>query len=161
MVTLPHSREMKGACSSGTASAWPRLWGHPWPSHKLSPRTAVDEQNAQTQEQERIVLGLSESEGKKDLKPDDRVCQRGSCGAAKCRSLRKGSVRLAWGPRRRHRALSPLSVPREVSGCFLVIAVVIWQCRSQDTRLFFAPPILPTVCGLSGGRWVCGGSFAA
>ncbi|XP_036092249.1 diacylglycerol kinase delta isoform X5 [Rousettus aegyptiacus] len=50
---------------------------------------AVDEQNAQTQEQEQIVLGLSEAEGKKDLKPDDSVCHSGSCGAAKCRSLRK------------------------------------------------------------------------
>ncbi|KAF6361345.1 diacylglycerol kinase delta [Rhinolophus ferrumequinum] len=50
---------------------------------------AVDEQNAQTQEQERIVLGLSESEEKKDLKSDDSVCHGDSCGIAKCRSLRK------------------------------------------------------------------------
>lgn len=99
----------------------------------LSPRTAVDEQNAQTQEQERLVLGLSESEGKKDLKSDDRLCHSGSCGAAKCRSLRKGTVRLARGPQRRHQALSPLRLPREVSGCFFVIALVTWQCGSQDT----------------------------
>ncbi|XP_045701585.1 diacylglycerol kinase delta isoform X2 [Phyllostomus hastatus] len=52
---------------------------------------AVDEQNAQTQEQERIVLGLPETEEKKDLKPDDRLCHRDSCGAAKPRSLRKVS----------------------------------------------------------------------
>ncbi|XP_035878579.1 diacylglycerol kinase delta isoform X2 [Phyllostomus discolor] len=52
---------------------------------------AVDEQNAQTQEQERIVLGLPETEEKKDLKPDDRLCHRDSCGAAKHRSLRKVS----------------------------------------------------------------------
>ncbi|XP_066202444.1 diacylglycerol kinase delta isoform X5 [Saccopteryx leptura] len=52
---------------------------------------AVDEQNAQTQEQDRIVLELSESEEKKDLKPEDTVCQSESCGVAKHRSLRKGS----------------------------------------------------------------------
>lgn len=59
------------------------------------PCTAVDEQNAQTQEQERLVLGLSESEEKKDLKSDDRMCHSESCGVAKCRSLRKGTSR--WG----------------------------------------------------------------
>ncbi|XP_059249730.1 diacylglycerol kinase delta isoform X4 [Mustela nigripes] len=53
---------------------------------------AVDEQNAQTQEQEGFALGLSESEEKKDLKSDDRVCPTESCGVAKGRSLRKGTV---------------------------------------------------------------------
>lgn len=53
--------------------------------------TAVDEQNAQTQEQEGFALGLSESEEKKDLKSDDRVCPTESCGVAKGRSLRKGT----------------------------------------------------------------------
>uniref|UniRef100_A0A8C0LER1 Diacylglycerol kinase n=1 Tax=Canis lupus dingo TaxID=286419 RepID=A0A8C0LER1_CANLU len=52
---------------------------------------AVDEQNAQTQEQEGFTLGLSESEEKKDLKSDDRVCPTESCGVAKGRSLRKGT----------------------------------------------------------------------
>ncbi|XP_005882998.2 PREDICTED: diacylglycerol kinase delta isoform X1 [Myotis brandtii] len=52
---------------------------------------AVDEQNAQTQEQEMIVLGLSESEEKKDLKSEDTVCHSESCGVAKHRSLRKVS----------------------------------------------------------------------
>ncbi|XP_072575238.1 diacylglycerol kinase delta isoform X5 [Vulpes vulpes] len=52
---------------------------------------AVDEQNAQTQEQEGFTLGLSESEEKKDLKSDDRVCPTESCGVAKGRSLRKVS----------------------------------------------------------------------
>lgn len=51
---------------------------------------AVDEQNAQTQEQ-MIVLGLSESEEKKDLKSEDTVCHSESCGVAKHRSLRKVS----------------------------------------------------------------------
>ncbi|XP_077613854.1 diacylglycerol kinase delta isoform X2 [Crocuta crocuta] len=52
---------------------------------------AVDEQNAQTQEQEGFALGLSESEEKKDPKSDDRVCPTESCGVAKARSLRKVS----------------------------------------------------------------------
>lgn len=53
---------------------------------------AVDEQNAQTQEQEGFTLGLSESEERKDPK-DDRVCPTESCGVAKARSLRKGTGR--------------------------------------------------------------------
>ncbi|XP_036767476.2 diacylglycerol kinase delta isoform X1 [Manis pentadactyla] len=52
---------------------------------------AVDEQNAQTQEQEGFVLGLSASEEKRDLRSDNRVCHSESCGAAKSRSLRKVS----------------------------------------------------------------------
>lgn len=52
---------------------------------------AVDEQNAQTQEQERIILDLSESEEKKDLKSDDTVCHSESCGIAKHRSLHRVS----------------------------------------------------------------------
>uniref|UniRef100_A0A452UFJ5 Diacylglycerol kinase n=1 Tax=Ursus maritimus TaxID=29073 RepID=A0A452UFJ5_URSMA len=44
---------------------------------------AVDEQNAQTQEQEGFALSLSESEEKKDPKSDDRVCPTESCGVAK------------------------------------------------------------------------------
>lgn len=55
------------------------------------PYTAVDEQNAQTQEQEGFALSLSESEEKKDPKSDDRVCPTESCGVAKGRSLRKGT----------------------------------------------------------------------
>uniref|UniRef100_F1M5T2 Diacylglycerol kinase n=1 Tax=Rattus norvegicus TaxID=10116 RepID=F1M5T2_RAT len=55
---------------------------------------AVDEQNAQTQEQQGFVLGLSESE-KKDLKTDNRVCTSSahseSCVVAKGRSHRKAS----------------------------------------------------------------------
>lgn len=55
---------------------------------------AVDEQNAQTQEQQGFVLGLSESE-KKDLKTDNRVCTSSvhseSCVIAKGRSQRKAS----------------------------------------------------------------------
>ncbi|XP_014440737.1 diacylglycerol kinase delta [Tupaia chinensis] len=53
---------------------------------------AVDEQNAQTQEQEGFILGLSESEERKDLKADNRVCpppHNESCGVPKGRSLRK------------------------------------------------------------------------
>lgn len=60
--------------------------GHPF-------LAAVDEQNAQTQEQEGFALGLSESEEKKDPKSDDRVCPTESCGVAKARSLRKGTSR--------------------------------------------------------------------
>uniref|UniRef100_A0A673UCK4 Diacylglycerol kinase n=1 Tax=Suricata suricatta TaxID=37032 RepID=A0A673UCK4_SURSU len=52
---------------------------------------AVDEQNAQTQEQEGFALGVSEAEEKKDPKSDDRVCPTESCGVAKARSLRKVS----------------------------------------------------------------------
>ncbi|XP_069870226.1 diacylglycerol kinase delta isoform X4 [Dipodomys merriami] len=56
---------------------------------------AVDEQNAQTQEQQGFVLGLSESDEKKDLKKDERVClppaHSESCGVAKGRSHRKVS----------------------------------------------------------------------
>ncbi|XP_036713010.1 diacylglycerol kinase delta isoform X2 [Balaenoptera musculus] len=52
---------------------------------------AVDEQNAQTQEQEGFILGLSESEEKKDLKLDDRACHGEGHGAAKGRSLRRVS----------------------------------------------------------------------
>lgn len=54
---------------------------------------AVDEQNAQTQEQEGFTLGLAESEEKKDSKLDDRVCPTESCGVTKARSLRKGTGR--------------------------------------------------------------------
>ncbi|KAF4022030.1 hypothetical protein G4228_013198 [Cervus hanglu yarkandensis] len=49
---------------------------------------AVDEQNAQTQEQEGFILGLSESE-KKDLKSDDRAGHGEGHGASKGRSLRR------------------------------------------------------------------------
>ncbi|XP_060007795.1 diacylglycerol kinase delta isoform X2 [Lagenorhynchus albirostris] len=56
---------------------------------------AVDEQNAQTQEHEGFILGLSESEEKKDLKSDDRACHGEGHGeghgAAKGRSLRRVS----------------------------------------------------------------------
>nr|XP_045003063.1 diacylglycerol kinase delta isoform X4 [Jaculus jaculus] len=56
---------------------------------------AVDEQNAQTQEQQGFVLGLSESEEKKDLKADKRVClppaHSESCMVTKGRSHRKVS----------------------------------------------------------------------
>ncbi|XP_064443345.1 diacylglycerol kinase delta isoform X3 [Mirounga angustirostris] len=52
---------------------------------------AVDEQNAQTQEQQGFALGLSESEEKKDPKLDDRVCPTESYGVTKGRSLRKVS----------------------------------------------------------------------
>ncbi|XP_012580629.1 PREDICTED: diacylglycerol kinase delta [Condylura cristata] len=50
---------------------------------------AVDEQNAQTQEQEGFVLGLAESEAKRDQKPDGRTCSGESGGAAQARSLRR------------------------------------------------------------------------
>uniref|UniRef100_A0A8C9B5X5 Diacylglycerol kinase n=1 Tax=Phocoena sinus TaxID=42100 RepID=A0A8C9B5X5_PHOSS len=56
---------------------------------------AVDEQNAQIQEHEGFILGLSESEEKKDLKSDDRACHSEGHGeghgAAKGRSLRRVS----------------------------------------------------------------------
>ncbi|OBS56961.1 hypothetical protein A6R68_11914, partial [Neotoma lepida] len=56
---------------------------------------AVDEQNAQTQEQQGFVLGLSESEEKKDLKTENRMCPTSahseSCVIAKGRSHRKAS----------------------------------------------------------------------
>ncbi|XP_024608519.1 diacylglycerol kinase delta isoform X4 [Neophocaena asiaeorientalis asiaeorientalis] len=56
---------------------------------------AVDEQNAQTQEHEGFILGLSESEEKKDLKSDDRACHGEGHGeghgTAKGRSLRRVS----------------------------------------------------------------------
>lgn len=55
---------------------------------------AVDEQNAQTQEQEGFVLGLSEAE-RKDSRTDGRVCpplaHSESCGVLKGRSNRKAS----------------------------------------------------------------------
>ena len=54
----------------------------------------MDEQNAQTQEQEGFILGLSESEEKKDLKSDDRACHGEGHGAAKGRSLRRGTAAL-------------------------------------------------------------------
>ncbi|EHB13973.1 Diacylglycerol kinase delta [Heterocephalus glaber] len=56
---------------------------------------AVDEQNAQTQEQEGFVLGLSASEEKKDPRKDDKVCPLPAhgegCGVPKGRSHRKAS----------------------------------------------------------------------
>ncbi|XP_061268648.1 diacylglycerol kinase delta isoform X1 [Bos javanicus] len=51
---------------------------------------AVDEQNAQTQEQEGFILSLSESE-KKDLKSDDRAGHGEGHSASKGRSLRRVS----------------------------------------------------------------------
>lgn len=60
----------------------------------------MDEQNAQTQEQQGFGLGLSESE-KKDLKTDNRVCPTSahseSCVVAKGRSNRKGMTGLWFG----------------------------------------------------------------
>ncbi|VTJ82706.1 Hypothetical predicted protein [Marmota monax] len=56
---------------------------------------AVDEQNAQTQEQEGFMLGLPEAEEKKDSRTDGRVCpplsHSESCGVLKGRSHRKAS----------------------------------------------------------------------
>lgn len=61
----------------------------------------MDEQNAQTQAQQGFVLGLSESEEKKDLKIDNRVCPSSahseSCVVAKGRSTRKGMTGLWIG----------------------------------------------------------------
>lgn len=61
----------------------------------------MDEQNAQTQEQQGFVLGLSESEEKKDLKTDNKVCPPSahseSCVVAKGRSYRKGMAGLWYG----------------------------------------------------------------
>ncbi|XP_045415552.1 diacylglycerol kinase delta isoform X2 [Lemur catta] len=52
---------------------------------------AVDEQNAQTQEQEGFVLGLSESEERTDNRVCPPLSQSESCGATKGRSQRKVS----------------------------------------------------------------------
>lgn len=60
---------------------------------QLSFPAAVDEQNAQTQEQESFLLGLSD---KKDLLPSDRLGPgQGESGSAKARSLRKG-IATCW-----------------------------------------------------------------
>lgn len=117
MVTLPHSRDtQRGVFLRDRVSLALSVVVPTAKPHTLSPRTAVDEQNAQTQEQERIVLGLSESEGKKDLKLDDRVCHSGTCGVAKCRSLRKGTVRPTCGPP----PPSGLAAPQLAEGGFRV-----------------------------------------
>lgn len=81
------------------------------------PCAAVDEQNAQTQEQEGFILGLSESE-KKDLKSDDRAGHGEGHGASKGRGLRRGT-----GPSR-------FRVLRGVRG-FLVVAVATWRCKES------------------------------
>lgn len=90
---------------------------------------AVDEQNAQTQEQEMIVLGLSESEEKNDLKSEDTVCHSESCGVAKHRSLRKGIAASLGDPQSCHRPMT---------------------LRKLNTWPF---PVPPAVRRLSGGRW--------
>lgn len=57
---------------------------------------AVDEQNAQTQEQEGFILGLSTSEEGKELRNEDKISlessQSGNYGISKGRSHRKGTI---------------------------------------------------------------------
>lgn len=85
---------------------------------------AVDEQNAQTQEQEMIVLGLSESEEKKDLKSEDTVCHSESCGVAKHRSLRKGTATSRG-------ALSPAVGPGTQKACQGSVGAVLAHCSGH------------------------------
>lgn len=60
----------------------------------------------------------------------------------------------------RHRASSPLSLPRErFQGAS---SSLLWSLGSVEVRardLSFAPPALPAVCGLSGGRWEVWGAW--
>lgn len=96
------------------------------------PCAAVDEQNAQTQEQEGFILGLSDSD-KKDLKSDDRAGHGEGHSTSKVRSLRRGT-----GPSR-FRMLG------SVRG-FLVVAVAMWRCEESRTGHLLGE--LPDVCGL-------------
>lgn len=65
-------------------------------SPTFSLHTAVDEQNAQTQEQEGFLLSLSASEEGKDLRNDDKISLQSShsssYGVSKGRSQRKGTA---------------------------------------------------------------------
>lgn len=65
-------------------------------SPTLSLRTAVDEQNAQTQEQEGFLLSLSASEEGKELRNEDKISMQSShsssYGVSKGRSQRKGTA---------------------------------------------------------------------
>lgn len=58
--------------------------------------SAVDEQNAQTQEQESFILGLSTSEEGKELRNENKTSLQsshtGSYGFPKGRSSRKGKI---------------------------------------------------------------------
>lgn len=77
-------------CVLGGSWGLSPLRGHLGQLLQLSFPAAVDEQNAQTQEQESFLLGLSD---KKDLLPSDRLGPgQGESGSAKARSLRKGIV---------------------------------------------------------------------
>lgn len=63
--------------------------------------SAVDEQNAQTQEQESFLLGLTTAEEGKDLKNENKIplqsSNTGNYGFPKGRSYRKGKVLCSLG----------------------------------------------------------------
>lgn len=65
-------------------------------SPALSLHTAVDEQNAQTQEQEGFLLSLSASEEGKELRNEEKISMQSShsssYGVCKGRSQRKGTA---------------------------------------------------------------------
>lgn len=96
------------------------------------PCAAVDEQNAQTQEQEGFILSLSESE-KKDLKSDDRAGHGDGHSASKGRSLRRGTGSSHFG------------MLGSVRG-YLVVALAMWMCEESRTGHLFGEP--PDMCGL-------------
>ena len=78
---------------SGRCSLLEELWGT---QLLFSLLTAVDEQNAQTQEQEGFLLSLSASEEGKELRNEDKISLQSShsssYGVSKGRSQRKGTA---------------------------------------------------------------------
>uniref|UniRef100_A0A5F5PPP4 Diacylglycerol kinase n=1 Tax=Equus caballus TaxID=9796 RepID=A0A5F5PPP4_HORSE len=58
---------------------------------KAYEKATESSEEAEVMAKKGFVLGLSQSEDKKDPKSDDRVCHSESCGVAKGRSLRKAS----------------------------------------------------------------------
>lgn len=124
----------------------------------------MDEQNAQTQEHEGFILGLSESEEKKDLKSDDRACHGEGHGeghgAAKGRSLRRGTVALVT----RGAAIRPFCLRcseaclGKLTGAFLRFLWPLGSVKSLKQATCLTYHLLSPGAGLA-GPWA-GGDLA-
>lgn len=99
-------------------------------SPTLSLHTAVDEQNAQTQEQEGFLLSLSASEEGKELRNEDRISVQSShsssYGVSKGRSQRKGTA-LGLPPCTSCLCIAILLVIKREGGVMCIIFCVLFS----------------------------------
>lgn len=113
---------------SGRCSLLDELWG----AHLLSLLTAVDEQNAQTQEQEGFLLSLSASEEGKELRNEDKISLQSShsssYGVSKGRSQRKGIV-PGLPPLRSCLQIMILLVVKSEGGVMYITCQVLFFCN--------------------------------